>query len=210
MFWTNTAKALMLDAMDESIATGMKFGSLHTAYSTTGTNELTGGSPAYARKSATWAAASGGSKALAATLPTFDVPASTTITWLGLWDAVTTGTFLGMIPLGGATMQLADALAADITADTINAKAHGFVSGTAVVFWGTLPTGLTVGTLYYVSATGLTTDVFSVSATSGGSVINITGTAPFNFFVQKCVPETFNAQGTYAISSGSIDLSVVA
>jgi hypothetical protein len=140
MFWSNTAKALMLDAMDESIATGMKFGSLHTAYSTTGTNEVTGGSPAYARKGLTWAAASSGSKALAATLPTWDVPASTTVAWVGLWDAVTVGTFLGMMPAGGAAIQSCDALSADITANTINAKAHGYTAGTAVVFWGTLPT----------------------------------------------------------------------
>jgi hypothetical protein len=210
MFWSNTAKALMLDAMDESIATGMKFGSLHTAYSTTGTNEVTGGSPAYARKGLTWAAASSGSKALAATLPTWDVPASTTVAWVGLWDAVTVGTFLGMMPAGGAAIQSCDALSADITANTINAKAHGYTAGTAVVFWGTLPTGLTVGTIVYVIATGLTTDVFEVSATSGGSAIDLTGTAPFNFFVQKCVPEVFAGQGTYALSSGSVDLSVVA
>jgi hypothetical protein len=210
MFWTNTAKALMLDAMDESISTGMKYGSLHTAYSTTGTNEVSGGSPAYARKALTWSAASSGSKALAATLPTWDVPAATTVAWVGLWDALTTGTFLGMIPAGGGTDQISCALSADITANTINAKAHGLTAGTAVVFWGTLPTGLTVGTIVYVIATGLTTDVFEVSATSGGSAIDLTGTAPFGFFVQKCVPEVFAGQGTYALSSANIDLSVVA
>jgi hypothetical protein len=40
---------------------------------------------------------------------------------------------------------------------------------------GTLPTGLTVGTTYYVSATGLSGSVLSVSATPGGARINTTG-----------------------------------
>src|SRR3954469_20583483 len=105
MKFSDTAKALMLDALDESISTGMKFGSLHTAYSATGTNEVTGGSPAYARKALTWSAASSGSKALAPTLPTWDVPAATTVGWIGVWDAVTTGTFLGILPNGGGTLK---------------------------------------------------------------------------------------------------------
>jgi len=211
MFWSNTAKGLMLDALDEAIATGMKFGSLHTAYSTTGTNEVTGGSPAYARKSLTWAAASGGSKAIAATLPTWDVPASTTIAWWGTWDASTSGTFLGMVPLGGGSLLNAMVeVAADITANDIFSKAHGLVADNRVVFWGTLPTGLSVGTIYWVISTGISTDSFRVSTTQAGSAVDLTGTQPFGFFAQKCIPETFGAQGTYALTSGSVDLNVVA
>jgi len=211
LYLTSTAKNLMLEAMDESVSTGMKYGSLHTAYSTTGTNEVTGGSPAYARKALTWAAASGGSKALQATLPTWDVPASTTVAWVGLYDAVTSGNFLGMMPAGAGTLQPAAAEASgDISSDTVNAKAHGFTAGTTVVFWGTLPTGISVGTIYYVISSGLTSDVFKVSTSSGGSAVDLTGTAPFVFFVQKCVPEVFAGQGTYALTSGSIDLGAVA
>jgi hypothetical protein len=210
LFWSATGKNLMLDAMDEGISTGMKYGSLHSAYSTTGTNELTGGSPAYARKALVWAAASSGSKALAATLPTWDVPAASTVAWVGLWDALTTGTFLGMIPAGGGSLKVCEALSADITANTINSKAHGYSAGQAVVFWGTLPTGLTVGTIYYVIATGLTTDVFEVSTTAGGSAVDITGTAPFGFFSQSCTVEVYSGQGSYSLSSGSIDLGAVA
>jgi hypothetical protein len=211
LFLTNTAKNLMLDQIDESLATGAKFGSLHTAYSTTGTNELTGGSPAYARKGTTWAAASGGSKALAATLPTWDVPAGTTVAWFGMWDAVTAGNFLGMMPVGAGTLLPASTeTSTDITNNDIFAKAHGYVADTRVVFWGTLPTGLSVGTIYYVIATGLATDSFRVSTTSGGAAVDLTGTQPFNFFAQKCVPETFAGQGTYSLSSASVDLGAVA
>ncbi len=53
---------------------------------------------------------------------------------------------------------------------------HGLLAGQPVVFstTGALPTGLTAGTVYYVSATGLTTNAFSVSATVGGAAINTT------------------------------------
>jgi hypothetical protein len=211
LFLSNTAKNLMLDQLDESLATGADFGSLHTAYSTTGTNEVTGGSPAYARKGITWAAAASGSKALAATFPTWDVPAGTTVAWFGLWDAVTVGTFLGMMPLGAGTLQNAMVeVAADITNNDIFVKAHGYVADTRVVFWGALPTGLTVGTIYFVIATGLTTDSFRVATTSGGTAIDLTGTQPFGFFSQKCVPETFAGQGTYNLTSASVDLAAVA
>jgi hypothetical protein len=211
MKWADVAKNLMLDAMDESIATGAKYGSLHSAYSASGANELTGGSPAYARKALTWAAAASGAKALAATLPTWDVPAAGVVAWIGLNDAVTAGTFLGMLPAGAGTLQPCSVeVSGDLTSDTIFAKAHGYSAGDVVVFWGTLPTGLAVGTLYYVIATGLTADAFKVSATAGGSALDLTGTAPFTFFVQKCVPETFGGQGTYALSSLSVNLGAVA
>lgn len=211
LFLTNTAKNLMLGALSVASATNADFGSLHTAYSTTGTNEVTGGSPAYARAALTWAAASGGAVALAATLPTWNVPAGTTIAWWGGWDAVTTGTFLFMLPLGAGTLRPASAeTATDITNNDIFAKAHGYVADTRVVFWGSLPTGLSVGTIYYVLATGLATDSFRVATTSGGSAVDLTGTQPFNFFAQSCVPEVFAGQGTYSLSSASLDLSAVA
>jgi hypothetical protein len=56
--------------------------------------------------------------------------------------------------------------------------AHGLVAGTPVVFstTGALPTGLTAGATYYVSATGLTSGAFSVALTPGGTAIVTTGT----------------------------------
>lgn len=69
--------------------------SLHSADpSTTGANEIAGGSPAYARKSATWNSPSSGA-ATASNQPVFDVPASTTVSHFGLWSAVSAGTFYG-------------------------------------------------------------------------------------------------------------------
>lgn len=84
------------DVEKNSIAT--KYGvdaaflSLHSADpSTTGANEISGGSPAYARQAPVWGSASGG--VVAATV-TFDVPASTTVAFVGVWSAVTGGTYL--------------------------------------------------------------------------------------------------------------------
>lgn len=94
MGFTAASRDTMLGQLD-TLAT---HASLHTADpGTTGASEVTGGSPAYARKAITWAASSGGSKTLSATV-TFDVPASTTITHCGTWSASSGGTFRG----GGA------------------------------------------------------------------------------------------------------------
>jgi hypothetical protein len=56
-----------------------------------GTTEITGGTPAYARKAITFSAAAAGAKALNGTLPTFDVPACT-VAAVGFCTALTAGT----------------------------------------------------------------------------------------------------------------------
>lgn len=71
------------------------YASLHTASpGDTGANEVSGGSPAYARIAITFAAAAAGAIDSSNT-PVFDVPASTTVTHVGFWDASTAGNFLG-------------------------------------------------------------------------------------------------------------------
>lgn len=52
-------------------------------------NEVTGGSPAYARKTIAWNAADGGNINLDGTA-VFDVPASTTIAYVGFWNSAGT------------------------------------------------------------------------------------------------------------------------
>lgn len=76
----------------DGLATAATSVSLHTADpGTTGANEVTGGTPAYARKTPTWAAAAGGSRALQGTV-VFDVPSGVTVSHFGLWNGTT---FLG-------------------------------------------------------------------------------------------------------------------
>jgi len=214
MFWADAAKGAMLDAIDESaVGLGMKFGSLHTAYSTTGASEVTGGSPAYARVALTWAAAAGAprTKALAATLPTWNVPAATTVGWWGMWDAVTVGNFLGMMPLGAGALRVAGIESADLVGNTIQSPAHGYAVNDRVVLWGTLPAAtpaLAVGTIYFVG-TVPTADTFTLSTTTAnGAPVDITGIG--DFFVQKCVPQTTVTQDTISLASGSVDLNAVA
>jgi hypothetical protein len=176
---------------------------LHTAYSTTGTSEVTGGSPAYARKGLTWGAAASGVKTTTAA-PVFDVPPSTTVRWVGLWDAVTAGNFLGMMPNGGTTPQAF--VVPDIANDTLECAAHGYTNGQTVVVWAVpgdpLPAPLAEGTVYYVISA--TTDDLQLSATSGGSAINITAIGAG--FLQRLVEESFGAQGTHTVSTASMSL----
>lgn len=174
--------------------------SAHTAYSSTGTNEVTGGTPAYARKSVTYAAAASEART-ASNTPTFDIPASTTVRWIGMWDAVTAGNFLGMIANGGTEQEFS----VDLTAETVKVPAHGFAANQKIAFSGdTVPGGLTEGTVYF--AVTITTDTFQVSATSGGGAINLTSEPGRKCVVAAIVEETFGAQGTLAVSPHSIRL----
>lgn len=91
MALTTSGKNALLD----SGKTGIAYLSLHSGAVGSGSgDELTGGVPAYARKAASWAAASAGAVALSATA-VFDVPAGSTVARVGLWSAVSAGTYLG-------------------------------------------------------------------------------------------------------------------
>jgi hypothetical protein len=66
---------------------------------------------------------------------------------------------------------------------------HGLNVGDPVIFTttGALPTGLAVNTIYYVTATSLTTNTFTVTATLGAVAINTSG----------------SQSGTHTVNSGS-------
>jgi hypothetical protein len=57
------------------------------------TSEVSGGTPAYARKAVAWNAASGGAAAQTSNV-VFDVPAGTTVTWISLWNTAGTVRYL--------------------------------------------------------------------------------------------------------------------
>lgn len=203
MRFSDQAVRVMLDALDEGQAEGCTHGSLHTAYSSSGANEVSGGSPAYARKAATWAAASGRSKATSASM-VFDVPAGTTVRWVGFWDAVTAGDFKGMAPNGGGTPEAFTV--PDISNDVLEAPGHGFSDAQTVVVWAVpgvaLPTGLAEGTVYHVR--DATADDLKLAATAGGAAINITAVG--SGMLQRIVEEAFGAQGTHTVSSATMSL----
>jgi hypothetical protein len=91
MALNDTAKNAMLD----ELGTLLLYVSLHTDTLGSGSgNEVTGGTPAYARKSITWSAASAGVLS-ASNAPVFDIPTTTTIRRVGFWSADTGGTYYG-------------------------------------------------------------------------------------------------------------------
>ena len=199
-----------LDALNGGSPTSIiAYAALFSAYSATGTaNELTGGSPAYARQAVTWSAASGGSKSDASVAGAFNVPAGSTVAFVGLFPGLTATTnFAGMGPNDAGTQYAFTATAASPCVFT--APGSSYSNGNTVVLFpgagGTLPTGpgFTAGTIYYVvSASGAT---FELSATSGGSAIN--ASAVGSGIVQSLTLELFGAQGTYTLSSETLSLA---
>jgi len=112
--YSAAAKNAMLDALTITAV------SLHNADpGATGANELTGGSPAYARQTPTFNAASSASRALNANL-VFNAPAGATVAYVGYWNAstwlgsdpVTSETFVGQgtytVLASGTTLSLTD------------------------------------------------------------------------------------------------------
>ena len=91
MPYSIVGKNAMLDALGGLAV----FVSLHNIDpGESGINEISGGSPAYARKAITWDAATAGSLN-SSNQPVFDVPAATTIAFVGFWSALTLGVFYG-------------------------------------------------------------------------------------------------------------------
>jgi len=99
MPYTTAGKNIMLDGL--AVKIGLL--SLHTADpGTTGTNEVSGGVPAYARKATTWFPASGGNLDNN-TNPIFDCPGGITVTYVGFWSNDATPVFLASGLIASAT-----------------------------------------------------------------------------------------------------------
>lgn len=175
------------------------FGSLHSAFSATGANELSGGS--YARKAFTWATAATETKNLSGTPYTWNVPGSSTVAWIGFYDALTGGNFQGMTPAGNASMY---AYAAPASTSTLLAPGSTYSANQQVVVLPTggsvTPGGLTVGQIYFVkSPSG---DSFQLSATSGPGAA-VTLSADGSGLVSLITPEVFGSAGTFTLTAGN-------
>lgn len=191
------AKNSMLDALDIASL------SLHSAYSATGANEATGGSPAYARLAATFAPAGAGTKSLLGAPYTFNLPIGT-VAWVGLWDG--SSVFQGMLPIGSNTPK--PFAADDTSSDILKAPAHAYVAGDALVVWSgsaaVLPPELDEGAIYYVVSP--TTDTLQLAATLGGGAIGLSVTG--SGYLQRILPQVLASQGTYTLNALSIDATV--
>jgi len=153
--------------------------------------------------------AASGTVANSSNVDVTSMPAATVVAW-ALFDAVTTGNCLwtGWFSTVAGTAQV-DA-GTDVTNNDIESSAHGLTTDDRVVFEVleafTLPAGLTAGTLYFVLATGLATDSFRVSTTSGGSAVDIT--AGGQGMWRKVVPKTTNSGDTFRVSASALNLFI--
>lgn len=188
-----------VDAALNGVTADLVYASLHTAYSATGGDEVSGGS--YARQAVTWASASSGSAALNGTLPTWSVPASTTVEYVGFWSESSSGTFYGMIPIGGDSSYGFVALE---TNSIFYAPGSAYSNTNTVVIFPTVgsetPGGFTAGTVYYVI--DVSGDTFELSTTSGGDAVSVS--ADGSGLVTIIAPQAFGSAGTLTLSSGSL------
>jgi hypothetical protein len=186
--------------LDTEFAAGDKI-SAHTAYSLTGTNEITGGS--YARQTITWSAAGSRSKASSGNMD-IPIPAGNTVAWLGVWNSAGS-TFRGMFPNAG----IERSFQIDLTNNRIYCETNLWANDQRVTFTGTtLPTNLTAGTAYWVvGTTAGDPDYFQVSATQGGAAIDITISQPSaDARVSVTVLEVYGSDGTHRVTSLSIGM----
>lgn len=214
-----TAQNLALDALDESVATGIKFVGVHTltdpgSGATANAGEATGGSPAYARLANVSSSSASGLKVNTSTF-TFDVPAGT-YGFFTFWNTLTgnTGTeYRGYAPFGGASAIKGFAsVDTTLTNDQLLAPGHGMANDDRVIvynnFGGTIPVGLTEGTIYFVVS--VATNTFKLSTTSGGAAVDITGLGNGTVFYQRVVPEVFASQGQITVAASALVLDATA
>lgn len=90
--YDNRAKNLMLDQLG-TVLTRLALHTGDPGAADTAANEVTGGSPAYARKAIAWNAAASGSMDDSTNGVVFDVPAGTTVTWISGWNTAGTNRY---------------------------------------------------------------------------------------------------------------------
>jgi hypothetical protein len=169
---------------------------------------------AYARQAITFgvpAASLGGRQTLASalTFPAKSDAGSVSIIAVGIYDALTVGNLLDVILLFDGTPLAALVLASDLAGNTIQSPVHALTTNDQVrieQFPGDtpLPAGLSENTTYFVIATGLTADVFELSATQGGAAIDIT--AAGRMLVHKLVPVTVNQNDAPTFAANKLGL----
>jgi hypothetical protein len=98
----------------------------------------------------------------------------------------------------------------DVAGNTIQSPGHGLTTNDTVRFEQfpgdtPIPAGLAENTTYFVIATGLTADVFEVSATQGGAAIDIT--AAGRALVMKVVPVTVNQNDAPTFAANKLALT---
>lgn len=154
------------------------FASLHsTTPSDLGSNEISGGSPAYSRQPVTFSQYANGIL-ISNSAPTFQVPSGSSISHLGLWTAVSGGAFLGSVP--AFPSDIIPGLC-DHTTGTVSSPYHGYAANQRVTVTvngdATLPSGVTQQDYYIVSPTANT---YRLSLTLGGDPVSFASSGFIN------------------------------
>lgn len=132
---------------------------------------------------------------------------SATIVAVGVYDALTVGNLMDVIPLDGAdVIAVAVVDAGDISSDLLVSPAHGVTTNQKVRFENfpgssSIPAGLSENTVYFVIATGLTADRFAVSTSQGGAAVNITAAGRALCMRQTDLTVNQNDQVNFATST---------
>ena len=165
--------------------------SVHSDYpGATGANEISGAT----RASVSVSVSSGGQRTLTSAV-SVTLPAAT-VRWLGWRNSAG---FLFATPNGGATPKNFVAVP---STDVIHCVAHGYTDTTKVVFWpGTAPAPLVAGTIYYVRDAA--TDSFKVAATSGGTAIDLTGSASSGCWVSTIEEKTYAQAASHTVTAAT-------
>jgi hypothetical protein len=168
----------------------------------------------YARAAITWGSAADSSPAssrqqansVAVTFPQ-NTGSNQDVIAYGLYTASTAGT-LKAIGLLDTDQPIVGTVSA--STDLITAYAHGLVADQRVYMLaapvGTAPDVFAENTAYYVLSTGLTADVFALSATSGGAAINATTSGAAMFIPYKA--QTIAANATLEFAIGQIIVQI--
>lgn len=169
----------------------------------------------YARQAITFGAPGAGTpgrltQASAITFPAKSDAGSVSIIAAGIYDALTVGNLMDVILLFDGAPLAAIVNTSDVAGNTVQSPAHGLTTNDQVrleQFPGspTLPTGLSEDTTYFVIATGLTADVFELSATQGGAAIDIT--AAGRALVHKLVAVTVNQNDAPTFAANKLSLT---
>lgn len=177
----------------------------------TGGTEVSGGS--YARVAVTnnttnFPNATGGNPSTKASGAIFTFPTATAnwgdVIGMGIWDASTSGNLLAFNPLTGTSY----AYTALASTDVFTAPGSSFSDTNTVQLLydlgGTTPTGVSIGTTYYVRDSSGTT--FKLAATSGGSAINISADGSGRIALQST--KTVYSGDTPSFASGALIINL--
>jgi hypothetical protein len=221
--FSNYARDQLLDAIFNADTTGFPAGDPYIQLHS-GDPNATGASNVVnvARVQAAFGAAASG---LVSNSGNIDFASMPTVGTDGVWGWSahdTAGT--GLPPTGGncvawgplATAEgVADAGTAEVTSNLFHSGAHGLTTNDRVCFLavngapggaigGPSLIGTGTGVLYHVIATGLTTDVFSVSTTQGGGALDLTADGSLRWF--KVNNRTTTSGDTFRIATGDLDV----